>query len=186
MAQCWYNRLPPNSIGSFKELSKVFINQFVSGGVHEMSSTSLMGIQQGRNESLRDYINRFTRQALKVPDLEDKVATIGNKEPLTTSLKGLWQSTPPESILKLQDMARKYIKDEEIMRKYEPNSGGNGNEKKRKETQEYDARDKYPRTTEDSDPAPKKGNPGQRFTDYTRLNAPRSQIPMDTEKDVDL
>ncbi|KAK1401275.1 hypothetical protein POM88_000880 [Heracleum sosnowskyi] len=76
MAQRWYSRLPPNSIGSFKELSKAFINQFVSGRVHEMNSTSLMGIQQGKNESLRDYINRFTKEAFKVPDLEDKVAMI--------------------------------------------------------------------------------------------------------------
>ncbi|KAK1393258.1 hypothetical protein POM88_012314 [Heracleum sosnowskyi] len=57
MAQRWYSRLPPNSIGSFKELSKAFINQFVSGRVHEKSSASLMGIQQGKNEALRDYIN---------------------------------------------------------------------------------------------------------------------------------
>ncbi|KAK1366127.1 hypothetical protein POM88_041688 [Heracleum sosnowskyi] len=76
MAQRWYSRLPPNSIGYFKELSKAFINQFVSGRVHEKSSASLVGIQQGRNEALRDYINRFTMEALKVPDLEDKVAMI--------------------------------------------------------------------------------------------------------------
>ncbi|KAK1377439.1 hypothetical protein POM88_024183 [Heracleum sosnowskyi] len=57
MAQRWYNRLPPNSIGSFKELSKAFINQFVSGRVHEKSSSSFMGIQKGNNEALRDYIN---------------------------------------------------------------------------------------------------------------------------------
>ncbi|KAK1396496.1 hypothetical protein POM88_006359 [Heracleum sosnowskyi] len=44
MAQCWYSRLPPNSIGSFKELSKAFINQFISGRVHEKSSASLMAI----------------------------------------------------------------------------------------------------------------------------------------------
>ncbi|KAK1359607.1 hypothetical protein POM88_044081 [Heracleum sosnowskyi] len=57
MAQRWYSRLPPNSIGSLKELSKAFINQFISGMVHEKSSTSLMAIQQGKNEALRDYIN---------------------------------------------------------------------------------------------------------------------------------
>ncbi|KAK1386147.1 hypothetical protein POM88_023882 [Heracleum sosnowskyi] len=76
MAQRWYSRLPPNFIGSFMELSKAFIIQFVSGRVHEKSYASLMSIQQGKNESLREYLNRFTREALKVPDLEDKLAMI--------------------------------------------------------------------------------------------------------------
>ncbi|KAK1378105.1 hypothetical protein POM88_024849 [Heracleum sosnowskyi] len=83
MAQRWYSRLPPNSIGSLKELNKAFINQFVSGRVHEKSSASLMTIQQGKNEALRDYINRFTREALKVPDLEDKVAMIALQQGTT-------------------------------------------------------------------------------------------------------
>ncbi|KAK1385493.1 hypothetical protein POM88_023228 [Heracleum sosnowskyi] len=68
MAQRWYSRLPPNSIGSFKELSKTFINQFVSGKIHEKSSASLMGIRQGKNETLREYLSRFTKEAIKVPD----------------------------------------------------------------------------------------------------------------------
>ncbi|KAK1384044.1 hypothetical protein POM88_021779 [Heracleum sosnowskyi] len=104
MAQRWYSRLPPNSIGSFKELSKAFINQFVSGRVHEKSSASLMGIQQGKNEALRDYINRFTREALKVPDLEDKVAIIALQQGTTDDhFKRSLAKHPPESMLKLQD-----------------------------------------------------------------------------------
>ena len=76
MAQRWYSRLPPNSIGSFRELSQAFIKQFISGRVHEKSSASLMSIMQGAKESLRDYLNHFTKEALKVPDLDDKVAMI--------------------------------------------------------------------------------------------------------------
>ena len=86
----------------------------------------------------------------------------------------------------LQDRAGKYIKAEESMRKYEPNNGGNGNGKKRKETQEYDAREKYPKVTSNSDAPSKKGIPGQRFTDYTRLNTARSQILMEIEREKDL
>ncbi|KAK1381843.1 hypothetical protein POM88_019578 [Heracleum sosnowskyi] len=83
MAQRWYSRLPPNSIGSFKELSKAFINQFVSGKIHEKSSASLMGIRQGKNETLREYLSRFTKEAIKVPDLEDKVAMIALQQGTT-------------------------------------------------------------------------------------------------------
>ena len=35
-----------------------------------------MCIVQGTKESLRDYLNCFTKEALKVPDLDDKVAMI--------------------------------------------------------------------------------------------------------------
>ena len=76
MTQRWYSRLPSNSIGCFRDLSQAFIKQFISGRVHEKSSASLMSLEQGVKESLREYINRFTREALKVPDLEDKVAMI--------------------------------------------------------------------------------------------------------------
>ncbi|KAK1369473.1 hypothetical protein POM88_035565 [Heracleum sosnowskyi] len=147
MAQRWYSRLPPNSIGSFKELSKAFINQFISGRVHEKSSASLMAIQQGQNEALRDYINRFTREALKVPDLDDKVAMIALQQGTTDDhFRRSLGKHPPESMLKLQDRAGKYIKAEESMRKYEPTTGSSGNSKKRKETQEYDVKEKFPRT----------------------------------------
>lgn len=40
MAQRWYSRLLPNSIGSFRGISQTFIKQFVSGKVLEKSSTS--------------------------------------------------------------------------------------------------------------------------------------------------
>ena len=35
-----------------------------------------MNMEQGKNETLRDYLNRFTREALKVPDLDQKVAMV--------------------------------------------------------------------------------------------------------------
>ena len=92
---------------------------------------------------------------------------------------------PPESMIELQKRASKYIKAKESMRKETPaTGGGNGNSKKRKTDRECDARDKYPRTRKDSDSSPKK-NQGPRFTEYARLNAPRSQILLDIEKKKD-
>ncbi|KAK1369417.1 hypothetical protein POM88_035509 [Heracleum sosnowskyi] len=187
MAQRWYSRLPPNSIGSFKELSKAFINQFVSGKIHEKSSASLMGIRQGKNETLREYLSRFTKEAIKVPDLEDKVAMIALQQGTTDDhFRRSLAKHPPENMLSLQDRAGKYIKAEESMRKYEPVATGNGNSKKRKDAPEYDAREKYPRTSKDSDSPPKKNNFGPKFTEYARLNAPRSQILMEIAKEEDL
>ncbi|KAL8102846.1 hypothetical protein AgCh_027390 [Apium graveolens] len=116
--QRWYSRLPPNSIGSFKELSHAYIKQFISGRVHEKSSASLMNIVQGAKESLRDYLNRFTKEALKVPDLDDKVAMIALQQGTRDEFfKISLAKHPPESMLQLQDREGKYIKVEESMRK---------------------------------------------------------------------
>ncbi|KAL8104965.1 hypothetical protein AgCh_028939 [Apium graveolens] len=118
MAQRWYSRLPPNSIGSFRELIQAFIKQFINGRMHEKSSASLMSIVQGAKESLRDYLNRFTKEALKVPDLDDKVAMIALQQGTRDEFfKMSLAKRPPESMLQLQDRAEKYIKVEESMRK---------------------------------------------------------------------
>ncbi|KAL8146473.1 hypothetical protein AgCh_004271 [Apium graveolens] len=186
MAQRWYSRLPSNSIGSFRELSQAFIKQFISGRVHEKSSASLMSIVQGAKESLRDYLNRFTKEALKVPDVDDKVAMIALQQGTRDEFfKMSLAKRPPESMLQLQERAGKYIKVEESMMKTivsnEPTGG-----KKRKTDLEYIAKDKYPRTEQNPDSTPKKGGPGQKFTEYAKLNAPRSQILMEIEKDRDI
>ncbi|KAL8126173.1 hypothetical protein AgCh_013456 [Apium graveolens] len=142
MAQRWYSRFSLNFIGSFRDLSQAFIKQFISGRVHEKNSVSLMSIVQGAKESLRDYLNRFTKEALKVPDLDDKVAMIALRQGIRDEFfKMSLAKCPPESMLQLQDMVGKYIKVEESMRKMvvnnEPASG-----KKRKTDLEYIVKDK--------------------------------------------
>jgi hypothetical protein len=93
---------------------------------------------------------------------------------------------PPESMTELQQRVGKYIKAEESMKKTDTGGGNNGGSNKRKETQEYDARDKYPRTAKDSDSPPKRNNFEPRFNEYARLNTSRSQILMEIEKEEDL
>ncbi|XP_074328098.1 uncharacterized protein LOC141665991 [Apium graveolens] len=111
MAQRCYRCLPPNSIGSFKDLSQDFIKQFISGRVHEKSLSSLMGIVKGENESMREYLNRFTNEAMKVPDLDDKVAMIALQQgTIDEFFKISLAKRPPKSMLQLQDRAGKCIK----------------------------------------------------------------------------
>ncbi|XP_074326888.1 uncharacterized protein LOC141664832 [Apium graveolens] len=186
MAQRWCSRLPPNSIGSFRDLSQTFIKHFISEKVHEKSSASLMSIVQGVKESLRDYLNRFTKEALKVPNLDDKVAMIalqqGTKDEFfKTSLA----KRPPENMLQLQSRARKYIQVEESMKKTMVNNEPTGG-KKRKTNQEYSAKDKYPRVNKEADSPLKKRIPGQKFAKYARLNSSRSQILMEIEGDTEV
>ena len=51
-AQVWFSKIPPNTVSSFEELSKLFVNNFIEGKRHKCSSSSLLTIEQGENESL--------------------------------------------------------------------------------------------------------------------------------------
>ncbi|XP_074323367.1 uncharacterized protein LOC141660292 [Apium graveolens] len=91
---------------------------------------------------------------------------------------------PPESMLQLQDRAGKYIKVDESMKKIAVSNEPTRN-KKQKTNQEYDAKDKYPQIGKNSNSSSSKKNQQSRFAEYARLNAPRSQILMEIEKDKD-
>ena len=72
-ARVWSSKTPPNMVGSFEELSKLFVNNFIKGQRHKRSSSSLLTIEQGENESLRSFITRFNREALTVDEMVDKL-----------------------------------------------------------------------------------------------------------------
>lgn len=113
--------------------------------MHVNSFASLMSLEQGIKESLRDYLNRFTKEALKVPNLDDKVAMIAIQH--GTRNKHFMMSLAKcahESMLQLQDRVGKYIKLAEAMKKQHVQYEGEKNSKKRKGDQEYDVKDKYP------------------------------------------
>ena len=72
-ARVWFSKIPPNSVSSFEELSKLFVNNFIEGQIHKRSSSSLLTIKQGENESLRSFITRFNWEVLIVHEVDDKL-----------------------------------------------------------------------------------------------------------------
>ena len=44
-ARVWFDKIPPNTVGSFKELSKLFVNNFIGGQRHRRSLSSLLTIE---------------------------------------------------------------------------------------------------------------------------------------------
>nr|XP_017228849.1 PREDICTED: uncharacterized protein LOC108204072 [Daucus carota subsp. sativus] len=90
----------------------------------------------------------------------------------------------PENMNELQERAGKYIKAEESLKKSQNNQGPTPNPKKRGNDTEYNADSKYSKTG-DGDKSPTKKKAGPRFTEYARLNAPRSKLSRytrDTDK----
>ncbi|XP_065621537.1 uncharacterized protein LOC136064130 [Quercus suber] len=85
-ARVWFNKILLNTITSFQELSKLFVNDFVKCQRHNCSSSSLLHIKQGKNESLRTFINRFNREALLVDEMEDEILLTAFNNGVTSDL----------------------------------------------------------------------------------------------------
>ena len=69
----WFSKILLNTVSSFEEFSKLFVNNFIRGQRHKRSSSSLLTIEQGENESLQSFITRFNREALTVDEMDDKL-----------------------------------------------------------------------------------------------------------------
>ena len=67
----WFNRLPPSSISSFKELSIEFVSHFIGAWTYKKPSYHLPTIKESPQENLRSYVQRFNAKSLKV-DIPDE------------------------------------------------------------------------------------------------------------------
>ena len=70
-ALAWFNRLPPASISSFKELSIAFVSHFIEVWTYRKPSYHLLTLKQGLQENLRSYVQRFNSESLRV-DIPDE------------------------------------------------------------------------------------------------------------------
>lgn len=72
----WFSKLTPNTISTFKELSKHFFTHFIRGGRHKRSSAAILNINQRDDESLTSYVTCFNKEALLIDEVDDKVLVI--------------------------------------------------------------------------------------------------------------
>jgi len=69
----WFTRLPPCSIYSFQMLVSRFGVQFSTNQPHHMTSLAVINIKQEKGESLRLFMERFSKLALHIQDLNLEV-----------------------------------------------------------------------------------------------------------------
>ena len=95
-ARVWFSKIPPNLVSSFEEFNKLFVNNFIGGQRHKRSSSSLLTIEQGENESLRSFITRFNREALTVDEMDDKLllAAFHNRVNFDLFIHKLYEQEP--------------------------------------------------------------------------------------------
>ena len=65
-ALAWFNRLPPASVSSFKELSVAFMSHFIGAQMYRKPSYHLLTVKQGPQVNLRFYVQRFNSESLRV------------------------------------------------------------------------------------------------------------------------
>ena len=109
----WFSKIPPSTVGSFEELSKLFVNNFIGGQRHKCSSPSLLTIEQGENQSLRSFITRFNRETFTV---DDKLLLVAFHNGVNSDLfiHKLYEKEP-QSMAELVHSAQNFMNVEDII-----------------------------------------------------------------------
>ena len=64
VAKDWFTGLPPKSVGTFKELGRLFLAQFFATRKRKKSVTCLLTLCQGKEETLKDFMLHFNKEKL--------------------------------------------------------------------------------------------------------------------------
>ena len=112
----WFSKIPPNTVSSFKELSKLFVKNFIRGQRHKRSSSSLLTIKQGENESLQSFITHFNSEALTMDKMDDKLllATFHNGVHSNLFIHKLYEQEP-QTIAELVHSAQNFMNAEDVI-----------------------------------------------------------------------
>ena len=117
-ALAWFNRLPPSSITSFRELSIAFVSHFIGARTYRKPSYHLLTVKQGSQESLKSYVQRFNAESLKIDIPDEKFAITAFIAGLGVQSKDLMFSiskNPQASMAQVLTKAEKYINEEEAL-----------------------------------------------------------------------
>ena len=150
----WFNRLPPSSISSFRELSIAFVYHFIGARTYRKPSYHLLTRKQRPQENLRSYVQRFNTESLKVDIPDEKFAITAFITGLGVQSKDLMFSiskNPQASMVEVLAKAEKYINGEEALLSKQENSSAQ-KEKSRGEKK----RERSPRRRGDGDRSPRR------------------------------
>ncbi|GAU22978.1 hypothetical protein TSUD_98070 [Trifolium subterraneum] len=72
-AKTWFKKLPKGSIDSWRRLCEVFTSHFATRKRQPKTVASLSAIVQDKKETLREYVEPFTREVVDVKGADDKL-----------------------------------------------------------------------------------------------------------------
>nr|XP_025616499.1 uncharacterized protein LOC112708784 [Arachis hypogaea] len=147
-----------DSISRFQELAKQFEDHFAASAIYLHDSDYLTTIKQGPQESLKDYITRFTKVAMSIPDLHPEVHLHAIKSGLRP---GKFQETiavaKPKTLAEFREKAKGQIDIEELR-------------------QARKSERSLPKDDEKARDAKKGFKPVPRYESYTQFNTKRDEI----------
>ncbi|XP_015931976.1 uncharacterized protein LOC107458284 [Arachis duranensis] len=154
-----YTSVRSDSISRFQELAKQFEEHFAASAIYLHDSDYLNTIKQGPQESLKDYITRFTKIAMQIPDLHPEVHLHAIKSGLRL---GKFQETiavaKPKTLAEFRENAKGQIDIEELR------------QARRAEKSAFMKDDDKPRENK------KNFKPVPRYESYTQFNTKRDDI----------
>uniref|UniRef100_A0A2N9GGN7 Reverse transcriptase n=1 Tax=Fagus sylvatica TaxID=28930 RepID=A0A2N9GGN7_FAGSY len=183
-ARVWFNKLESESIGSFVQLSRAFIDHFIGSQRRGRPPTHLLSVKQMEGESLRTFVHRFNEEAMKIDRPKEDVT-------VTAFMAGLRKGDflyelckdPLETMSEFMYEATKHMNAEDALEAMEDPPP-----KRRKEAENHKpepAKQKVPKFTET--PERKRTTaPPVKFSSFTPLNTPIDKLLLQIQDDPSL
>ncbi|KAL2454991.1 Uncharacterized protein Adt_47507 [Abeliophyllum distichum] len=89
-AMRWFKKLPQRSIRSWNDLLGQFVSTFMGVQTRSTPKERLVSIKQGRTESLRSYMDRFSKRIVEVDKISDDAALMAVLSGLRTKTRFWW------------------------------------------------------------------------------------------------
>ncbi|CAI8594762.1 unnamed protein product [Vicia faba] len=110
----WYKSLAPGSITCLRNLKNQFISSSTASRRHPNIETALEAIVQRHDETLREFIDRFNREAIQVPCTDHMKRYLLEKGLFSgTKFRKAVGIEPPRTFDALLEKARAYMDYEE-------------------------------------------------------------------------
>ncbi|XP_017420406.2 uncharacterized protein LOC108330432 [Vigna angularis] len=166
----WFNTLPPNSIENFTGLKQLFIKQFAASSTQDLTVFELMTLKQGKDETLRTFMDRYQKTVRRVKSLTPELALHYVLPALKLGpFKDSVCRRAPKTMEELRERAADEIRVEEMKLSYKKE-----NQEVRGERTDGSKTGSSMRKTFGLRPGDQKKGP--RFQQYTPLNASREKI----------
>ncbi|XP_027903575.1 uncharacterized protein LOC114163464 [Vigna unguiculata] len=113
----WFSTIPSSIITSFAEFKRAFLERFSANRAKPVEMADMFDIRQNTEESLKQFVNRFTNVSMRVVDPNDGLL-------VKPFVKGLRASSfseslyriPPKPLMEIRQRAAVEIETEEAMR----------------------------------------------------------------------
>jgi hypothetical protein len=167
-AVTWFKNLRRNSINSWSDLCHEFTTHFTASRTQPKTVASLEAIVQGRNEPLRDYIERFNKEAVQVRGADETMKRYLIAKGLCegTDVKKAVRLDRPRTLNEFLEIAKIYIA-------YEEELYADSLNKSRKEEP---PKNPFHEKKKEDKAARESKRPNGHFTEYTPLAMSREKI----------